>query len=860
MGKNNTRTGYCPNCFNPIHYEEGAESVRCIYCDSHLSVSQLKDSTYHGGSNSDSDYQYNNSNITPANVIDTSESGLAYLEQYFELFDWDEYCSTTELVQKQILDLVDKNKYRNADNPTSWLLEFRSIATPLSKKIEGLQKTKQYIIDNFTGIDDTNLYSKLDIYSKTIDNILLQSDNIFKKLETDIKYYTRYKGDLLTSKNLSDELKELKEKISQLKPVNQFEDIKEISEAVSTKDREIKEEYALKGIDAEAIYKEAVVTYSFSDDQSKALSLFKTIKKYRKSEKFIQKINSIFNYNNEFYRFGGLIFTTKRDRKNEDSSFDMKTLEQKVSTPTFSLYEIVDGVPEEKPLVKNISYILSSYGNEIFYIELNNKICSFNVSTKDRKVLDIGALGDYVYEKGSIPFSKDGTKFFIKKKIKIIESTEKKGCFSSAKKKKEPVYFDETLKLNNFSILSVNMERSECTKVIDKIVDITDYSNDTIFYTVATVNSTKDVITTFNMLDINTKVSKRIIDHNCQIQDVTDHKIIYTLWNPNGYNKDLYVLDKETLETNLIETNIYNYFSTNNNKIFYTVGNSQFLPLFSNNFEGTERKEIMQNVENIFEIHAGWMYIIKGYYSNRLLIKMKEDGSSRHVICSDFKKIIKLINGFIYYLDDYDNLHIVRSDGCDDTEIAHDLDSSNIIIDNNNIYYLRKEVVDASQNENYSLYRMDLDGHNVRKIAFNILHMQEFDDQTIYYSYSDTCKYEIATPVSVDEYKYSHETYRVKKFISYNKITDEYNELLTLGLPAAATVDVKKKGCSRKTVKKEVKYTLLPKVIKYPKRGEATIGQVENERQAAIQAAQQNNTKYMNMNKGCSSSLYKKGR
>ena len=45
-------TKICPNCLNPITYEEGASSIQCLYCDSFLTESQLKDSAYSGGSHS----------------------------------------------------------------------------------------------------------------------------------------------------------------------------------------------------------------------------------------------------------------------------------------------------------------------------------------------------------------------------------------------------------------------------------------------------------------------------------------------------------------------------------------------------------------------------------------------------------------------------------------------------------------------------------------------------------------------------------------------------------------------------------------------------------------------------------------
>ena len=842
-------TKFCPNCLNQISYEEGSHNIQCLYCDSFLTEDQLKDSTYSGRPMSANAAGYV-SNITPAAVIDSADSGLAFLEHYYERYNWDEYQTTSELFESQILDLVEKNKYKNANNSSAWLLEFRSISIPLKKKIEGLDNLKKEITRDYTGIDDTDLYNKLDIYSKTLENIISKKEDLLKILETDIKYFAKYGGDAATIKQLTKEIEEIKKVISKLVMVVNFEDIKEIAEGTSKRDKEIAKLYEEKGINAQLVYKEAIITLSFSNDQSKALELFSKISQYRKSLHFIKLINRIFKIG-ELYQFGNLLFTTQSDKINEESAFDMKEMATVVKVPTFSLYEIIDGVPEEKPLVKNISYILSTYGNDMFYIESGKRLCSFDVSTGSKRILDTGETGDYIYKNNSVFLSPDGTSFYIKKKINIKKDDKGRSGCASLFKKKEVAKIDTSERLNNYSILSVNMKLGKVKKVVYEIVDIIDFYNDTIFYTVAKKNELKDIITTLHMLDMDNNVCKQIIDHNCLIHEVTDEKVVYTLWNPNTLNQDLFILDKETLEKTLIETNIYNFFAIINKKVYYTVGNADYLPLFSNNFEGTDRREIMQNIENIFRISAGWMYVIKRLYYNNALIKVSEDGKTRHVICSDFKKIIELKNGYIYYLDKYDSLHIVRSDGRDDKEIAREIIADKLIIDNNYIYYMRKELVDK-EHSSYSMYRMDLDGHNVKKMWFNIVDMKQYDENTIYFSYLDKIKFEIVTPYTIDKYSHSYKTYFVKKFVSYNKIVDEYSELLTLGLPAKTLVDVKKPGCSGKKIKKEVKFIQLPTIIQYPKRGGAQIGAVEAERELKALKEQAAKKVLINNNAGCS--------
>ncbi len=107
--KSNYLTGYCPHCFSQVNYDANSSIVTCISCDNKIPTSQLKktiyDDTIHSQPSTSNSYFA--SAISPAQAIDTSESGLAYVETFFEQYDWLEFSHTTQLYIGKILEMVE---------------------------------------------------------------------------------------------------------------------------------------------------------------------------------------------------------------------------------------------------------------------------------------------------------------------------------------------------------------------------------------------------------------------------------------------------------------------------------------------------------------------------------------------------------------------------------------------------------------------------------------------------------------------------------------------------------------------------------------------------------------------------------
>jgi hypothetical protein len=385
---------------------------------------------------------------------------------------------------------------------------------------------------------------------------------------------------------------------------------------------------------------------------------------------------------------------------------------------------------------------------------------------------------------------------YICKRLDLV--IEKTGCVEKVLGKKDKIL----QRRNNYEVYELNFDKCTCEKVVDRIVDIVKFGGEYFFYTVAEelapgqeeTEETKKQLVKLPITAFNTTTREKqvILAENCDICEICGNKIIYTINTPNALNKDLHIFDISTMTDTLIETNIYRFLAESDGKIFYYVGNKNYAPLFSNNFEGTDRIEVMTNIESVVLVLAGWMYVVKGSSRNALLMKISTDGKQRFVICSQFEKAVKVTDTYIYYITTGNDLRVVRTDGKENTLIAENIDPKTIQIDQNCIYYIRRETVGKTTGA--SLYVMDIEGHNVRKLLFDVRSMKNFDDNTLYVERGDKIRYHIVFPAprKKDQKEYD-ETFDLTRYYRFDKNTLEMENVLTVGIPHPSKYQLK--GC-----------------------------------------------------------------
>ncbi len=777
-------SGVCPYCPAVLDYAEDARAVTCHSCGNTVPTRILRplDFAKHEQKQTEDDRRI-------ADAVTSSGAGIIYFDNFCSDYNWREFALNANLSIPTLDSIAEACKIKFSADPITYLLHFRCVAIPVTKKIEGLDVLEVEIIDNYKSDDISDLFEYVDLYSTITHAIVEKRESILRTLSKDIMLAKRFGADPHIVADLERTFAVFVEKINNVRATSNIEDVPGYQKAKELKDAKLAAKIRKIGIDAEKTYRKAMALLRYGNIDN-ALHLFCAIHGYKDSDKYIDDNSMIFKFNDELAEMAGKFYVVRRDTA---YTFDADN-PAPASPRTMSLYEIFNGTPSGVPALTMVSDIIHSFGSRIFFIRNDVSICCYDTASLDYsanvKILDEAPSGDYV-NRHPMPvfYSSDKTKFFIRKKLR--EETVKSGCFGRKKKKKKASSINRA---NNYSIVLVDMDNVTSKVILPEVVDIMDYYDDKIFYTTVERGCQ---FPSFRVYDIATEESTEILNSNCVIHDVKDGKIIYSLRVPNIYNMDIYSIDIKTEEPHLIDENISAFYTTHGNKVFYIVGTENDKRLYSANLDGTDRCEIMENPGRICTYSSGWLYYINGEGVNTCLMKVSMDGSKNMLVASRFEKLVKMLNGYIYYIATNGDLKVVRSDGTGDTRIAAGVDDlSRIIIDDEKIYYLKRDYLGPTDNNEsglgYSLYTTDLHGKNLHKLAHDVSAISEYNDRYIYLCKYRGAKYSIKTPINRKDSTTELISKSLTYYESYDKATCKFREIVHFGMPTRSIVSYKK--------------------------------------------------------------------
>ena len=875
--------GLCPGCNNEFVFDENTTSVYCDFCHEYKPVSTLK--PIGGAKKADNSH----SGAIPAAAMqgfDNPESGIVFMANYFDTMDWSEYQKSPKIEIAALQECLENNKIKNGAIGATWYMEFKGVAVPLSKKLEGMKDLEKEMADKYDPEDSTESFEAFNTYRKIAAAIVANKERLTTKMEKAIVYAETYKLDAAYVAAIKTEFDGIKAGIEAVTEVKEITDISSFVKAKAAIDEAKAAEFAEKGINAKDEYDNGVAQFnSTNPNKSNALAKLEKIRGYSDSVQYINKINKYYNLEEMRYFFGkyyiyklesmGSTFNVgkagcfgKKKQQPENPEEEVKA---------WSLYEVVNGVPEDKPVLKGIDSLIGNskgefacYNNKIFYIKNGQGLYSYDVYTGEEKLLDKGKDGDYCRNKDGeleFAFSENKRCFVLKRKLKDDAKT---GCSGKRKNKTE-----EEIRLNNYSLLLVDMFSNEAKTIAEEMVDIIGKYGNKVFYSYAhkeintkvkkqgcskvkeqEVKYLKDLM----LVDLAGGAPKQVLSQACEIKDVCNGQVVYLKWKPNQYNKDLYVYDLKSGAETLIEDNIYQFFDIIKGRIYYTVGNKDFCTLISQDFEGNDRKEVFREVSNVNIVaeRAGWLYILLGGGKNKLLVKVhSQDTEKSYPICPQFKKILEISSTHIYYQDTSYNLRVVCADGSDNMILAECV--NDIVVGEDCLYYVRSEQVEdaatglfggGNATKALSLYKMDKEGHNIRKLVFNVDKALDYDEKALYYTKAEELRFKVTMPTinkETGEKDWHYEYHSVQRYFRFDKETEKSLLVLTTGLPSAK-MKSEKKGCfGKKEIEEDIIYEADPEIIEYEPQGLAPMGMtdIEHEIEAAnapqgVQALTQN--------------------
>ena len=795
-------SGLCPYCTLTLDYSEGEEAVECCGCKNIVPTRLLRPLSVECKDTARNSVKIHTGSVTSA------KSALIYFDNLCDTYDWKKFALSPDITIHVADELSESCKIKFSDDPATYLFDFRRIAIPAFKKIEALKLLEVEIIENYTSDDISSLFEYVDLYSSITAAIEKKKDQLIKTLETDIRLAEKFGADKKVTDDLQKSLEFFKSKVSGIKEAADIEHIPGYLKAKELCDAKLAESLAKTGIDAARTYSKAK-TFLEEGNVNSALHLLRLLGNYRDSKKLLHSHSSFFEFN-ELYEMAGKRYVLK-DKQPLYLSLDGGANE----TYSYSLFEVANGSISENASVSGISKIIGCFGTRIFYIERDERLCCYDTAADDSAitVLDEAFRGDFATdEHHPIRFSEDKSRFFLKKRLR---TTLKKNARISSD--------------NNFSLLEVNMDEMVCKTVLPEIIDIMDFCDDRIFYTLVTENGE----CVFKVYGINDAGNEDILDTGSVIHKCVGNRIIYSVWAPSMYNMDLYSIDITEKTPTLLASNISSYYAAHEGKIFYTVG-VQDKRLYSVSAEGGKAKEILADAGSICTLRSGWIYYISGEGRNACLMKVSTDGTKNATVASRFRSMLKMTSGYIYYISTAHDLRAVRTDGRDDMLISRSVADQKIIVDCERIYYLKREFIGHEDGdeagEGLCLYSTDLNGKNLIKLAHNVSDITEYDCKHLYITRSRVNKYMVSVPTGKKTFRTEYVSKTVTYYESLEKRTGKREIIMLTGTPEKV-FGTYKSGCLifKRPHLAEAVITQINEHSSYTRSGVASRGYVKGE-------------------------------
>ena len=142
--KVNLKIMKCPTCGASLKAANGNDTITCVYCGNSIvpvaeATPVAQNENVSGGF----------SGVLKVEGIKTSSSALAYIEQYFEEYDWEAFAYAQTLSVSEIDKLAGSLKVSSADDKNTWFACFKAVSVPFVHKIEGCKQILSSVINEY---------------------------------------------------------------------------------------------------------------------------------------------------------------------------------------------------------------------------------------------------------------------------------------------------------------------------------------------------------------------------------------------------------------------------------------------------------------------------------------------------------------------------------------------------------------------------------------------------------------------------------------------------------------------------------------------------------------------------------------
>lgn len=689
----------CPTCGGSLKAENNTDAIVCVYCGNTIVPISEAATVSATAPVNDSASAFNG--VLRVEGIKTSSSALAYIEQFYEEYDWEAFAYAQTLSIAEIDKLASSLKASSADDKNTWFVCFKAASVPFLRKVEGCQQILSSVIEEYKK-DNLDAYSKFDAYKRIASMIITAKSAVVANLEKFVSNAAKYGASSTETAGLKADIQNIVS-LSTVDTYCDIESIPAIKAFIEEKNAKIAHELAVEGINADKEYARAKSLIG-EKNYAEALSVLLSLRGYSDTVALIKKIDKYYLISDVLEIEGNLYYFKKASSETE----------------TLNLYPTVDNKISDKAIIKSIGKIITNYADILYYLDDNHKLKKYSLSSNtEEKIYDksLNKKAIFVYDR------------------RVFLLAEKNSDSSTTKNE----------------LVELDLVTEEVKTIIENVKEIVSLTGNKMIYTVSEKTESNSYESTYktltNIINVDTLVITELGSKKISIEGFLHNYVVYTQESPNDYNKNLYIkaIDSDEPEK-LIEQNIYKFCDIIADKLFYYIGNSRNQSLININCDCTERREWPLYISKVLFEQGGWLYFIRKAGYNSILCKSRLDGSKFSIIAADIEEFIEIKNGYLYYINYASTLVKVRMDGsnlqelCDDVESVLAVKEDKIIFVSIDDRIKTGELAQTTTKIVKSIYAVDFSGSGKIKLAYNVKNAKNYDENTVYYIAAEEIK------------------------------------------------------------------------------------------------------------------------
>lgn len=598
----------CPSCGATVNVE--GQEGSCIYCGNALAKISNKQDELSGTKNQESSSE-------PS--IKTPTSTEAFIEHYYEDYDWYSFGQTSSFLIPRIDTLINNLQVAVADDFKVWEISFNSLYYKSIKKIAVLNEIFNQIKDLY-GEDKSEAHGNFSLYFNVAKKTIEQKDDVLKLLTKYVTRADKYGLDKILVVKMSNQIKEIEKLFASFVLHDNLNSYEEIKQLIGKLEKAYIQEKALENIDVEHYYERAL-SHIEKDEIVEALSLLHEIKAYRDAEELINECNELFTMPEVLKHRNHLFYTP--NILNE-----------------FHFYIINPAINKvEKEVLTDCAELLANQGSNIYYLTKIGHLHLFDIKTN--KITKIDQKNRFKY------FG------FLDRKIFLIDGAfsdvpVEKNKKTAKKQKQQPVNSPEVNVKNNLYILNLIDGKLEKTSedisdvLFKKSLSVVGFIKNELIYTRKSPNNFNYDL---HAQDFMRSGSERLIERNIyRVLKVINDNIYYLVGSARNHTLISIKVDGTgRFELPLFVKNVlFERFGW----LYFQVGDDYNTALYKSRLDGTEIKRIIVGIDEFIKFDEEYIYYL---YQNKLY-RVQQNGLNNTLLHEYVDSVVSISQNEIYLI------------------------------------------------------------------------------------------------------------------------------------------------------------------------------------------------------------------